>query len=129
MDAEIQSHAFEPFFTTKDQGKGTGLGLATVYAILKHSDGFIEIDSAPDRGTTFRMYFPRVDEPAEQSPVVAPEPLRQGTETVLLVEDEGALRALVAHMLRERGHTVLDADCGSTALAVSDGYPGLSTSS
>jgi signal transduction histidine kinase len=124
MDAVTQSHAFEPFFTTKDQGRGTGLGLATVYGIMKQSDGHIAIESAPGQGTTLRLYFPRVDEPAEERPAATPEPTRGGTETILLVEDEEALRALVASMLRERGHTVLEADCGAMALDVSDRHPG-----
>jgi signal transduction histidine kinase/ActR/RegA family two-component response regulator len=125
MDADTQSHAFEPFFTTKALGKGTGLGLATVYGIMKQSDGHIAIETAPGRGTTFRLYFPRVDEPVEVRLAAAPEPARHGTETILLVEDDGAFRALVASMLRERGHTVLEADCGATALLLSDRHPGV----
>jgi two-component system cell cycle sensor histidine kinase/response regulator CckA len=124
MDAAVRSHLFEPFFTTKEQGKGTGLGLATVYGIVKQSDGYIEIDSAPGQGTTFRLYLPRVDEPVEESPAVVPQASRQGTETVLLVEDEEALRELVAAMLRERGHTVLEADCGAAAVAIARGHIG-----
>jgi signal transduction histidine kinase len=125
MDAETRSHLFEPFFTTKPQGQGTGLGLATVYGIMKQSDGHIEIDSAPGRGTTFRLYFPRVDEPAEERPAVAPEPQRHGTETILLVEDVEALRQLVGEMLRGRGYTVLEADCGRAALEIADRHPGV----
>jgi signal transduction histidine kinase/ActR/RegA family two-component response regulator len=125
MDAETRSHVFEPFFTTKPQGQGTGLGLATVYGIMKQSDGYIEIESAPGRGTTFRLYFPRTDAPVEDSLEPTPEPARRGTETILLVEDEDALRGLVAQMLRERGHTVLEADSGHTALEVARGYPGV----
>jgi signal transduction histidine kinase/ActR/RegA family two-component response regulator len=125
MDAETRSHVFEPFFTTKAQGKGTGLGLATVYGIMKQSDGHIEIDSAPGNGTTFRLYFPRIDQPVEQLQAATPEPERQGTETVLLVEDETALRELVARMLRKRGHTVLEADCGVTAVEIADRHPGV----
>jgi signal transduction histidine kinase len=125
MDADTRSKAFEPFFTTKDQGKGTGLGLATVYGIMKQSDGHIAIETAPGRGTTFRLYFPRVDAPVAERPAAAPEPERRGTETILLVEDEVALRELVASMLRERGHTVLEADCGATAVGVADRHPGV----
>ena len=125
MDAETRSHVFEPFFTTKPQGQGTGLGLATVYGIMKQSEGHIEIESAPGRGTTFRLYFPRVDAPPEDAPAPTREPARHGTETILLVEDEEALRDLVAQMLRERGHTVLEADRGSTALEVTLRYPGV----
>jgi two-component system, cell cycle sensor histidine kinase and response regulator CckA len=125
MDALTQSHAFEPFFTTKAQGKGTGLGLATVYGIMKQSDGHTAMDSAPGRGTTLRLYFPRVDAPVEERPAAAPEPSRRGTETILVVEDEAALRELVASMLRERGHTVLEADCGRAALEASDRHLGI----
>ena len=125
MDAETRSHVFEPFFTTKPVGQGTGLGLSTVYGIMKQSDGHIELDSAPARGTVFRLYFPRVDEPVEERLAVTRKPARHGTETILLVEDEDALRALVASMLRERGHTVLEADCGATALQVADRHPGI----
>jgi signal transduction histidine kinase/ActR/RegA family two-component response regulator len=125
MSAETRSHAFEPFFTTKPQGQGTGLGLATVYGIMKQSDGHIQIESAPGRGTTFRLYFPRVDAAVEAPLAPTLEPVRRGTETILLVEDEEALRDLVAQMLRERGHTVLEADRGGTALAVAYGHPGV----
>jgi CheY-like chemotaxis protein len=125
MDAEVQSHVFEPFFTTKAQGQGTGLGLATVYGIVERSDGHIEIESAPGRGTTFRLYFPRVGEPMTDRLPAATNPARQGTETILLVEDEAALRELVARMLRERGYTVLEADCGRSALEVADRHPGV----
>jgi CheY-like chemotaxis protein len=124
MDAATRSHVFEPFFTTKAPGKGTGLGLATVYGIIQQSNGHIEIDSAPGKGTTFRLYFPRVDEPAEEPLAAAQEPARLGAETILLVEDEEPLRELVATMLRGRGHTVLEADCGRAALELSDRHPG-----
>jgi two-component system cell cycle sensor histidine kinase/response regulator CckA len=125
MDAEVQSHVFEPFFTTKPQGQGTGLGLATVYGIVERSDGHIEIESTPGGGTTFRLYFPRVDEPVPDRLPAATDPARHGTETILLVEDEEALRELVARMLRERGYTVLEADCGRAALEVANRHAGV----
>jgi CheY-like chemotaxis protein len=124
MDESVRSHLFEPFFTTKEQGKGTGLGLATVYGIVKQSEGYIDIDNALGQGTTFRLYFPRVDAPVEESAAAVPQASRAGTETVLLVEDEEALRDLVATMLRERGHTVLEADCGAAALEIARGHIG-----
>ncbi|HEY6555108.1 MAG TPA: ATP-binding protein, partial [Vicinamibacteria bacterium] len=125
MDAETRARIFEPFFTTKARDKGTGLGLATVYGIMKQSDGHIEIDTAPGQGTTFRLYFPRVDEPAEPVADGEAEPMRVGPETILLVEDGEALRQLVASMLRDRGHTVLEADCGRAALEIADRHPGV----
>jgi signal transduction histidine kinase/CheY-like chemotaxis protein len=125
MDDDTRSHAFEPFFTTKDQGKGTGLGLSTVYGIMKQSEGHIAIETAPGRGTTFRLYFPRVDDPVTERPAIATEPARHGTETILLVEDEGTLRELVANMLRERGHTVLEADGAAAAMQIADRHPGV----
>jgi CheY-like chemotaxis protein len=124
MDDDTRSKAFEPFFTTKEQGKGTGLGLATVYGIMTQSEGHIAIETAPGRGTTFRLYFPRIDEAVPERPAIPAKPARQGTETILLVEDEAALRELVAHMLRERGHTVLEADCGATAVTIAERHPG-----
>jgi signal transduction histidine kinase/ActR/RegA family two-component response regulator len=125
MDAATKSHVFEPFFTTKAQGQGTGLGLATVYGIMERSDGSIEIESAPGKGSTFRLYFPQVHEPVEERVPASGEPARRGTETILLVEDELALREIVASMLRERGHTVLEADCGRAALEVAHRHTGV----
>jgi two-component system, cell cycle sensor histidine kinase and response regulator CckA len=110
MDAEVRAHLFEPFFTTKAVGKGTGLGLATVYGIVRQSGGDIRVDSAPGQGTTFRIFLPRVDEPVETTPERAPSPLLPGgTETILLVEDDDAVRQLAVIVLRRLGYTVLEA--------------------
>jgi signal transduction histidine kinase len=125
MDAETQSHLFEPFFTTKEKGKGTGLGLTTVYGIVKQSGGSITVESAPGRGTTFRVYFPRVEQEVSglTGAVKAIDPVR-GRETILLVEDEPAVRGLVHETLRLHGYTVLEARHGIEALLTSAKYVG-----
>jgi PAS domain S-box-containing protein len=120
MDAETQAHIFEPFFTTKEQGKGTGLGLATVYGVVKQSGGFIWVYSELGRGTTFKIYLPRVDEAAASIPVVhIPSSLARGTETVLLAEDEQDVREVAREFLESAGYTVLEAAGGAEALEVS----------
>jgi PAS domain S-box-containing protein len=121
MDREIQSHIFEPFFTTKPQGSGTGLGLSTVYGIVKQSGGYIWVYSEIGIGTTFKVYLPRVDSVAEEEPVAgALRPAKRGVETVLLVEDEEGVRALTRHVLKKSGYTVLEARDGTEALAISE---------
>ena len=125
MDAETRSHLFEPFFTTKEKGKGTGLGLSTVYGIVKQSGGSIIVESASGRGTTFRIYFPRVEREVP-GPTGAAEAidLVRGRETILLVEDEPAVRGLVHETLRLHGYTVLEARHGIEALLTSAKYVG-----
>jgi two-component system, cell cycle sensor histidine kinase and response regulator CckA len=125
MDAETQSHLFEPFFTTKEKGKGTGLGLTTVYGIVKQNGGSITVESAPGRGTSFRVYFPRVEQEVSglTGAVKAIDPVR-GRETILLVEDEPAVRGLVHETLRLHGYTVLEARHGIEALLTSAKYVG-----
>ncbi len=117
MDEETQSHIFEPFFTTKEKGKGTGLGLSTVYGIVKQSGGFIEVESKPGRGATFKIFFPRVDGVAQGlEPSTTGVETVKGRETVLLVEDEPGVRRLVNETLRLHGYTVLEARHGIEAL-------------
>lgn len=118
MTEETKSHIFEPFFTTKEMGKGTGLGLATVFGIVKQSGGDIQVDSAPGQGTTFRVYLPRVSEATATSEESNEDDavLPKGTETILLVEDEEAVRKLATNLLRQQGYTVLEAANGQEAL-------------
>jgi two-component system, cell cycle sensor histidine kinase and response regulator CckA len=112
---DIRDRLFEPFFTTKERGRGTGLGLATVYGIVKQSGGHVEVDTAPARGTTFRIFLPAVEAPR---PAVARSlaMVVGGSETVLLVEDETSLRSLAQEILREQGYKVLAAGSGTEAL-------------
>jgi two-component system, cell cycle sensor histidine kinase and response regulator CckA len=119
MNEETLSHIFEPFFTTKEVGKGTGLGLATVYGIVKHSGGFIWAESRPGHGATFRILLPETSEALTDTDEIPPI-LRAGggAEVVLVVEDEAELRELIAQTLRYRGYTVLEATNGADALRV-----------
>ena len=119
MRAEVRAHIFEPFFTTKEKDKGTGLGLATVYGIVKQSDGNIWAYSEPGVGTTFKIYLPRVEELVEVAPPAEVQQAGQlGSETILLVEDEDGVRALAGRILRARGYVVLEASGPPQALQV-----------
>ena len=119
MSEETLTRIFEPFYTTKEVGKGTGLGLSMVYGIVKQSGGYIWVYSEPHQGTTFKLYFPRVDQPAEHG-VVEPSPVSvmRGTETILLVEDDPQLRQLSSSVLSHCGYKVLTASTPEEGLAV-----------
>jgi two-component system, cell cycle sensor histidine kinase and response regulator CckA len=117
MTPEVRARLFEPFFTTKDRGKGTGLGLAMVYGIVKQSGGFISVDSEPGRGTTFHICLPVAEERLpSNTPASVQEPVTSSTETILLVEDEPAVRSIVSTILQQSGYTVLEADGGRAAI-------------
>ena len=120
MSPEVLQHLFEPFFTTKAEGKGTGLGLATAYGIVKQHGGWIEVDSEPGHGTTFRIFIPRgeVTEIAEPAPVSRISPKLRGTESVLVVEDEPTVRAVVRGILTQSGYRVVERETGEEALAL-----------
>jgi two-component system, cell cycle sensor histidine kinase and response regulator CckA len=119
MDEETLSHIFEPFFTTKEQGKGTGLGLATVYGIVKQNDGYITVESRPGEGATFRIFFPRCEERPEESSADAPsvDPRGKG-ETVLIVEDDKMVRRFLRTTLSSGGYTLFEAVDGEEAIVL-----------
>jgi two-component system cell cycle sensor histidine kinase/response regulator CckA len=125
MDAATLTHIFEPFFTTKELGKGTGLGLATVYGIVKQSNGYIGLESAIGKGTSFQIYLPRYagQAVADELKTDSPDNLR-GSETILLVEDSEPLRKLAKSFLDSRGFRVLSAESGEDALEVAKRFGG-----
>jgi len=125
MDSATRQNIFEPFFTTKKRGKGTGLGLATVYGTVKQSGGDIWVYSEPGQGTTFKLYFPRVTDPVAGGDLRDNEPPRpRGGETVLLVEDEAQVRELTARMLGNFGYKVLTAASGEDAIRIGHNHAG-----
>ncbi len=124
MNAETLSHVFEPFFTTKEVGKGTGLGLATVYGIVRQSGGHVAVYSEPGRGTTFKVYLPRTDQAeADVAPPEAPRDLR-GSETIALVEDEPSLRSVIRDLLREGGYSVIVGESPEASVAGAEAHAG-----
>jgi signal transduction histidine kinase len=124
MDAETKAHIFEPFFTTKEVGKGTGLGLATVYGVVKQSGGFIWVESTKGQGATFEIYLPssRKSVLAEQERTKT-KPMPGGSETILVVEDETGVRELTSEFLKAGGYTILEAANGTEALKIAANYP------
>ncbi len=123
MDGEFKEKIFEPFFTTKAPGKGTGLGLSTAYGIIKQSKGFIFVDSAPDVGSTFSIYLPRVEEEAAQEEEITEwRPAVKGTESILLVEDEDIFREMIYKVLGKFGYNVLEASNAGEALLICEQY-------
>jgi CheY-like chemotaxis protein len=125
MTPQVKAHLFEPFFTTKAPGKGTGLGLSTVYGIVRQSGGHIEVDSEPGAGASFRIYLPRSEQPGQPvKPRMDVKVVPRGSETVLLVEDDPAVRAVNRRALRQSGYAVLEAGDGAEALRVATQHPG-----
>jgi CheY-like chemotaxis protein len=122
MDRETREHIFEPFFTTKKLGKGTGLGLATIYGIVRQAGGHIWLYSEPGRGSAFKLYFPRVDAPAEAAPLAPLIPAIEGG-TVMVVEDEPAVRDMVAQLLERAGYDVIAVADGLEATRAATAQP------
>jgi CheY-like chemotaxis protein len=123
MTPEVKKRIFEPYYTTKDLGKGTGLGLAVVHGVVKQSDGYIEVYSEPGVGTSFKIYLPQAEASLHVDEVVpALDQAPRGTETILLVEDEDAVRTLISIVLRESGYTVLEAGGVEEALRAASNY-------
>jgi CheY-like chemotaxis protein len=121
MSPDIQANLFEPFYTTKEVGRGTGLGLATIYGIVKQNNGFINVYSEPGTGTTFRIYIPRHEREAAAESRIPPAPVEmRGTETILLVEDEPAILKMTRAMLMNMGYRVLTAESPAAALRMSE---------
>jgi two-component system, cell cycle sensor histidine kinase and response regulator CckA len=121
MNVETLAHLFEPFFTTKERGKGTGLGLATVYGVVKQSGGYVWVDSELGKGSSFKVYLPQIDEPVSApTPAVLPADSFRGEETILLVEDADALRKLAHALLEQNGYHVLAAENGEAALKIAE---------
>ena len=118
MDTQILNRIFEPFFTTKEIGKGTGLGLSTVFGIVRQHHGWLEVESKPNQGSSFRCYFPVSHQPADKTEPVTEIALRSGRETILVAEDEDALREMVVQVLTVNGYHVLEASSGAHALEV-----------
>jgi CheY-like chemotaxis protein len=125
MEAATKARIFDPFFTTKGPGKGTGLGMAVVHGVVKQSGGQIEVYSEPGKGTAFKVYFPLArDALAVGKPAPGVLQMPTGTETILLVEDEAAVRALSRHILQSCGYTILEAEDGREAVQVAQNYQG-----
>jgi len=125
IDEETKTHIFEPFFTTKAVGKGTGLGLATVYGVVKQSDGFVWVESAPGKGARFEIYLPQSAKSVLEADLeAASDPSPGGNETILVVEDEEGVRQLAATFLAEKGYQVLQASNGAEALEVAARHSG-----
>jgi two-component system cell cycle sensor histidine kinase/response regulator CckA len=127
MDTKTQAHIFEPFFTTKEKGKGTGLGLATVYGVVKQSGGYVWVYSEPGHGTTFKIYLPRIEDEAAapaRDRSVKPDALPRGSEVVLLVEDEAGVRELAREYLEMTGYSVIVAPDGHTAIELASMHKG-----
>jgi len=126
MDSQTLAHIFEPFFTTKPSGKGTGLGLATVYGIVRQSGGYIDVESAPGQGARFLLHFPVTERPAQETQGLSrPSPAKARADAkLLLVDDEAALRHALAEILPDSGYGVLEAPSSQDALQIARDYPG-----